>query len=222
MGSPPEEAGRHDDEMQHSVTLTKGFYLGIHPVTQAQWRAVMGDNPSRYCGEILPVEGVSRGDCRKFCENLSRMDKKRYRLPTEAEWEYACRAGTTTSFHFGETIDPYQANYNDSYYSYGKNKTGVHRQRTTPVGNFPPNGWGLFDMHGNVWERCSDWYGAKYYKQSPRQNPQGPKRGGLFRVFRGGSEEVRSMNCRAACRGRDMPGYKYVVGFRVVVVSGAT
>src|SRR5262249_26689915 len=152
------EEGRSDDEVQHRVTLTGGFFLGVHQVTQAQWQMVMGSKPSRFKGENLPVERVSWDDCQEFCKRLAERDGKRYRLPTEAEWGYACRAGTATPFPFGETISPDQANYG-GYYTYGKGKEGVYRQKTTPVGSFPANAWGLFDMHGNVYEWCEDWYG---------------------------------------------------------------
>jgi uncharacterized protein (TIGR02996 family) len=219
MGSPHQEDGRTDDEAQHRVTLTEGFYLGIHPVTQAQWQAVMGNNPSRFQGEDLPVEKVSWNDCQRFCKRLRRTDGKRYRLPTEAEWEYACRAGTTTPFHFGEMIGMDLANYQGNY-PYGKSKKGVVRKQTTPVGGFPPSGWGLFDMHGNVWEWCADWFEAEYYKRSPRQNPQGPEHG-EYRVLRGGSWLNGGRICRAACRVSDAPGVRLNFGFRVVLVVGA-
>ena len=171
MGSPANEPERSDDETQHRVTLTKGFYLGVHQVTQAQWQAVMGNNPSHFKGDSnLPVENVSWDDCVAFCEALGKKDGKTYRLPTEAEWEYACRAGTTTPFHFGDTISVNQANY-DGNYTYGNGKKGVYRQKTTPVGSFPANAWGLFDMHGNVWEWCADWYGP--YPEEELKDPQG-------------------------------------------------
>ncbi len=184
MGSPPNEPQREDDETQHKVTLTKGFWIGVHQVTQAQWQAVMGANPSHFKGESnLPVENVSWDDCVAFCEALGKKDGKPYRLPTEAEWEYACRAGTTTPFHFGATISVNQANY-DGNYIYGNGKKGVYRQKTTPVGSFPANVWGLFDMHGNVWEWCADWYGP--YPEEELKDPQ-VFVGGDRRVCRGGS-----------------------------------
>src|ERR1035441_3406412 len=152
MGSPKEEKLRNDNETQHKVSLTKGFYRGVHLVTQEQWKEVMGNNPSFFKGEKnLPVETVSWDDCQDFIKKLREKDKKIYRLPTEAEWEYSCRAGTKTPFHFGETISTDQANYNGNHI-YGNGKKGVYRQKTTPVGSFPANAWGLHDMHGNVWE----------------------------------------------------------------------
>jgi formylglycine-generating enzyme required for sulfatase activity len=214
MGSPLDENGRDDDETQHSVTLTRGFYLGIHPVTQAQWQAVMGNNPSRFKGENLPVETVSGQDCREFCQKLGQMDGKRYRLPTEAEWEYACRAGTTTPFHFGETIDTEQANYNGDY-TYGKGKKGISRQQTTPVGSFPPNAWGLFDMHGNVYEWCADGYEA--YPPGDLRDFQVDNKGSP-RLLRGGSWFLYPHRCRSAFRRSCAPAYRqYDVGCRVIL-----
>jgi serine/threonine protein kinase len=139
MGSPANEPERYADETQHGVKLTKGFHLGIHHVTQAQWQAVMGNNPSNFKGESnLQVENISWDDCAAFCEALGKKDGKRYRLPTEAEWEYACRVGATTPFHFGGTISVNQANY-DGNYTYDNGKKGVYRRKTTPVGSFPAN-----------------------------------------------------------------------------------
>ena len=175
MGSPKEEKERQDNETQHKVTLTKGFYMGVYTVTQEQWQEVMGNNPSHFKGEKnLPVEKVSWDDCQEFIKKLREKDKKPYRLPTEAEWEYACRAGTTTPFHFGETISTDQANYNGNFI-YGNGKKGVYREKTTPVGSFPANAWGLHDMHGNVWQWCQDWYGD--YPQKDVVDPQGPEKG---------------------------------------------
>ncbi len=128
MGSPRSEEQREDNETQHRVTLTKGYWLGIHPVTQAQWQAVMNGNPSKFKGDNHPVEMVSWDDCGSFCKKLGEKTGTRFRLPTEAEWEYACRAGTTTPFHFGETISTDEANY-DGNYIYGKGKNPIIRGR---------------------------------------------------------------------------------------------
>src|SRR5262249_49734952 len=159
MGSPKEEKGRREDESQHKVSLTKGFYMGVYAVTQEQWKEIMGDEPSRFKGEKnLPVEQVSWEDCQEFIKKLRDKDKKAYRLPSEGRWEYACRAGTKTPFHFGETISTEQANYYGEAV-YGNGKKGIYRKKTTPVGSFPANAWGLHDMHGNVWQWCQDWSG---------------------------------------------------------------
>lgn len=197
MGSSGKEKGRGDDEIERKISLTRGFYLGIHTVTQEQWQAVMGENPSNFKGaKNLPVENVSWDDCQAFCKKLSARENKRYRLPTEAEWEYACRAGTTTPFHFGATLSTEQANYNGNFV-YGAGKIGVNRAKTMPVGSFPANAWGLFDMHGNVWQWCSDWHGG--YARTELTDPQGAKTG-TNRVLRGGSWGSNPIFCRSANR----------------------
>ncbi|MEB3825989.1 formylglycine-generating enzyme family protein, partial [Phormidium sp. CCY1219] len=161
MGSPQTESGRDKNEgPQHQVKVPE-FFIGKYPVTQAQWQAVMGNNPSYFTGDNLPVENVFWHDAVAFCEQLSEKTGRVYRLPSEAEWEYACRAGTTTPFHFGETITPELANYNGNY-PYAEEEKGEYRKKTTPVGNFPPNAFGLQDMHGNVWEWCQDTWHANY------------------------------------------------------------
>jgi sulfatase modifying factor 1 len=165
----------------------------------------MGNNPSTFKGEKnLPVETVSWRDCQEFIKKLRKKDKKPYRLPTEAEWEYACRAGTTTPFHFGDTISTDQANYNGNYI-YGNGKKGVYRKRTNPVGSFPANAWGLQDMHGNVWEWCQDWFGD--YPQNDVVDPQGADVG-QHRVLRGGSWSSSPGNCRSAFRDGVEPGFR--------------
>jgi eukaryotic-like serine/threonine-protein kinase len=214
MGSPPNEPERDDDEVQHRVTLTKGYFLGIYPVTQAQWQAVMGTNPSEFKGGDLPVENVSWDDCGQFCEKLGEKTGKRFRLPTEAEWEYACRAGTTTPFSFGETISTDQANYNGNS-TYGNGKEGEYRKTSTAVSKFSANAWGMHDMHGNVWEWCQDWYDDNYYRTSDNKDPQGPP-SGTSRVLRGGSWYGLPECCRAAARDWFGPGARDdYCGFRV-------
>jgi uncharacterized protein (TIGR02996 family) len=202
MGSPAK--GYQLDGARHQVTLSKGFYLGVHPVTQAVWREVFakdrsrfpGKNPSHFQGADRPVEQVTWQDCEKFLRKLSWRDRHTYRLPSEAEWEYACRAGTTTAFYFGETIATDQANYNGDD-TYGAGRKGASRGETTPVGIFPPNGWGLYDMHGNVREWCSDWHGD--YPTEAVHDPQGPA-GGTGRVSRGGSYRDAPTLLRSASR----------------------
>jgi len=213
MGSPKDEKGRRGDETQHKVTLTRGFYIGVYAVTQEEWQAVMGNNPSRFRGEKkLPVEMVSWDDCQEFVKKMREKDKKAYRLPTEAEWEYACRAGTKTPFHTGETISTDQANY-DGNYAYGNGKKGVDRKKTMPVENFPANAWGLCDMHGNVWQWCQDRHGD--YPQKDVADPQGPENGKL-RLMRGGSWGDDPQCCRSAYRSGELPSHRYgSIGLRV-------
>lgn len=213
MGSPKEEKERDNHETQHKVTLTKAFYMGVYTVTQEEWLAVMGKNPSHCKGEKkLPVETVSWDDCQVFIKKLREKDKKLYRLPSEAEWEYCCRAGTKTPFHFGQTISTDQANYNGNYI-YGDGKKGQYREKTTPVGTFPANAWGLHDMHGNVFQWCQDWYG--HYPQEDVVDPQGAEKGQV-RVLRGGSWDYNPRNCRSASRNGIEPGSRMLVyGLRV-------
>jgi formylglycine-generating enzyme required for sulfatase activity len=214
MGSPKEELERQDNETQHRVTLTQGYWLGIHPVTQAQWRAIMGSNPSSFKGDTLPVETVSWDGCQEFVKKLGQKAGRRFRLPTEAEWEYACRAGTTSPFHFGETISTDQANY-DGNYTYGQGKEGIDRKETTPVGSFPANAWGLKDMHGNVSQWCQDWYGP--YSSDDIKDPKGSNNGPV-RVLRGGSWHDGPSICRSSCRRWSDPGGFFIYyGCRVLL-----
>ena len=186
--------------------------MGIHAVTQAQWKAVMGDNPSRFQGDALPVEQVSWQQCNEFCEKMRKMDGKPYRLPTETEWEWACRAGTISPFYFGETISAEQANF-DASYSYANGTTATPRRKTTPVASFPSNAFGLFDMHGNVWEWCLDWYGN--YPTGDTVDYQGPTVG-TERVMRGGAWNQIPRRCRSAFRGNEEPRKRRKdVGFRI-------
>jgi formylglycine-generating enzyme required for sulfatase activity/predicted Ser/Thr protein kinase len=212
MGSPASEAGRYGHETQHQVTLS-GFKMSKYEVTQAQWLAIMGSNPSSFkdC-DNCPVEKVSWNDIQEFLRKLNALTGKNYRLPTEAEWEYACRAGTTTPFSTGNNLSTAQANY-DGNYPYNGNAKGVYRQKTTPVGSFSPNAWGLYDMHGNVWEWCSDWYGD--YPTSAQSNPKGPSNGS-DRVLRGGSWFNDARDCRSAFRAFYAPAGRYDdSGFRL-------
>lgn len=204
MGSPKSEEGRGSDETQHKVTLTKGFYLAVHSITQAVWQKIMRKNPSDYkSGGDHPVTNVSWVDCQKFLEKLSKKDGHCYRFPTEAEWEYACRAGTQTAFAFGKTLSDEQASLD-----------GIG---TTPVGKFPPNAWGLYDMHGNVWEWCADWYGA--YPAGNVVDPQGPDSGG-GRIVRGGSFGSPANDARSAVRnGCEPTETGNLVGFRPVRIA---
>ena len=200
MGSPSDEPGRYDDETLHRVTLSQPFYLGKYEVTQGQWQAVMGRNPSAYsdCGRNCPVEQVSWKDVERFIEALNLQEGVTvYRLPTEAEWEYAARAGTQTVYHFGNA-----ANRLGQYGWYEDNSGG----RTHPVGQKRPNAWGLFDMHGNVWEWVHDWYGD--FPRGAVTDPRGPSTG-ASRVPRGASWGSLARYCRAAYRGRHSPGYRY-------------
>lgn len=196
MGSPESKLGRDNYETPHRVRLTRGFLLGVHQVTQEQWHAIMGSRPSYFKGPTLPVERVSWYDAVEFTARLSGRDGRSYTLPTEAEWEYACRAGTTTLFHFGATISTTQANY-DGDYTYGTWKEGEFRAQTTPVGSFPANAWGLFDMHGNVDEWCHD-------------SQDGSD------VVCGGSWRDSPKHCRSDCRWRfDTDANLNCVGCRV-------
>jgi len=200
------------------------FLMGKFPVTQAQYEAVMGNNPAtRYDGDRFvaptkPVVGVSWNDAIAFCQRLSQQTGKSYRLPSEAEWEYACRAGTKTPFHFGDTITTDLANY-DGNSTYGLAAKGTHRKQTTPVGSFSANAFGLFDLHGNVWEWCLDhWHGN--YKGAPVDGSAWLTAGqNAERLLRGGSWYVSPGDCRSAYRYRSTPDLRNVsYGFRVVCV----
>jgi formylglycine-generating enzyme required for sulfatase activity len=201
MGSPDSEHGRGKDEApQHEVTISKPFYMGVTEVTQAQYQAVMGRNPSSFKGPANPVDGVSWDEAAKFCKKLSEKTRQTVRLPTEAEWEYACRAGTQTAFSFGD--DP--SALGDYAWWAGNSDKTPH-----PVGQKKPNSWGLYDMHGNVWEWCADWYGE--YPAGPATDPSGPATAGEpgmetsrgNRVLRGGSwHYIDARDFRCACRYR--------------------
>ena len=229
MGSPETEEGHEDDESPQHLVTVQPFFLGKYPITQAQWQAVanlpqinqeLDPDPSIFKGADHPVEQVSWYDCVEFCERLSQYTGRDYRLPSEAEWEYACRAGTTTPFHFGETITTDLANYNGNY-TYGAGAKGKYRKETTPVGSFQvANAFGLYDMHGNVWEWCLDqWHDS--YEGAPSDGQawiiNNNNNDNHSRLLRGGSWYFHPRFCRCANRGRNAPDYRNNDdGFRVV------
>jgi formylglycine-generating enzyme required for sulfatase activity len=211
MGSPESDKGApREEKPQHRVRITKPFYLGTYPVTQEQWKALMGNNPSHFKGSKNPIENVSWDDCQEFLERLNRKlsaGEGRYRLPTEAEWEYACRAGSTTRYCFGDDesgLDEY------AWYDGNSGKT------THPVGEKKPNAWGLYDMHGNVREWCQDWYFWAYYAGSPMVDPMGPATTSPWRVVRSGCWDGDDTLCRSAHREAGLPDNRRdCVGVRV-------
>ena len=213
MGSPQTEEGHAQDEILHRVTLTKGFWMGETPVTQRQWEAVMGDNPSVCRGVDHPVEGVSWHDCMDFIRKVNEQQKCALRLPTEAEWEYACRAETNGPFG-GNGVLCEMGWYNDDSYGEMQPSRSSH-----PVKKKEPNKWGLYDMHGNVWEWCSDWYGA--YSAESVTDPIGPPEGKL-KIRRGGSWQDEAMACRSAYRLVFSPESRHsLLGFRVAFDADA-
>jgi len=209
MGSPQTETRRNEDEFQHRVRITKPFKMCVHEVTQAQYEQVMGNNRSMFKGAEHPVEAVNWVDAVEFCRRLSELPAEKaagniYRLPTEAQWEYACRAGTTTQFSFGDD----EADLGD-YAWYAENSAN----KTHPVGSKLPNAWGLYDMHGNVWEWCLDWYGDM--PSGSLTDPTGPT-SGRSRVRRGGSWSHDAGDCRSALRVNYGPAIRRGnIGFRV-------
>jgi formylglycine-generating enzyme required for sulfatase activity len=208
MGSPEDEPLRHANETLHQVTISKPFYMQTTPVTQGQWTQVMGENPSYFKGDDnLPVEQVSWNDTQDFIERLNRQEgTDKYRLPTEAEWEYSCRAGSRTAFCFGSSEDDLRE------YAWYQDNSGV---KTHSVGKKQPNSWGLYDMHGNVFEWVQDWYGEKFYAESAKDNPGGPA-SGQSRVTRGGCWFLSPVVVRAAYRLGARPAQlSYVIGFRL-------
>ena len=236
MGSPETEPYRDSDETRHEVVITRDFQLGVHEVTQEQYKTVMGKNPSffskdgagkeRVAGKPTtgdhPVESASWLQAVEFCTKLGAMkqetdEMRTYRLPTEAEWEHACRAGSQSAFHYGSDLDSYKANFNGLIYaSYGRPKAGPFFRSPVKIGDYDPNAFGLFDMHGNVQEWCADWYAA--YADNPKEDPQGPKEG-TERVLRGGGWPHSGKALRAAVRNHLPPGDAvYSAGFRVVVM----
>jgi formylglycine-generating enzyme required for sulfatase activity len=233
MGSPMTEALHDSDETPHQVTISRGFWMGRHEVTQREYVDVIGANPSQFTGDLnRPVECVSWFDATNYCSQLTARERAAgrlpagylYRLPREAEWEYACRAGTTTAFHYGDELRSGMANFDgrkeyppcedNSYYCW--NSSGVYLVQTTPVESYAPNAWGLNDMHGNVLEWCHDWYGL--YPAGSATDPTGPATGSN-RLFRGGAYTFSGGSCRSAFRfGRDPANRLVTAGFRVVLV----
>ncbi|MFN7518836.1 MAG: SUMF1/EgtB/PvdO family nonheme iron enzyme [Dolichospermum sp.] len=221
MGSPASEKGRTQDESpQHQVNVP-GFSMGKFVVTQEQYQQIMGNNPSGFSGAKRPVEQVSWNNAVDFCQKLSQQTGREYRLPSEAEWEYACRGGTTTPFHFWETITTELANYKGTY-TYASEPKGKYLQKTTDVGSFPPNAFGLYDMHGNVWEWCQDdWHDN--YIDAPKDGSVWTSRSGNNKVMRGGSWSNYPGYCRSAYRiYSGLDNDSILVGFRVVCVVGRT
>lgn len=213
MGSPSAEPLRKVDEIQHEVVLTQGFFMGRHEVNQAEYQSLMASNPSWFKGTNLPVELVTWVQATNYCARLTERERSlgrlpagwEYRLPSEAQWEYACRAGTTTATAFGNSLSWRQANFDASGFA-----------KTTPVGSYEPNAWGLYDMHGNVREWCADWYGN--YPTTRVQDPLGPATG-VNRVHRGGGWYGTWDFCRSASRSGDPQGFKIIfLGFRVALV----
>jgi formylglycine-generating enzyme required for sulfatase activity len=188
--------------------------MGLILVTQAQWQQVMGRNPAGFKGDPqLPVESVNRMDAQEFCDRLSQLRGRDYRLPSEAEWEYACRAGSTTPFSYGETITTELANF-DGKHTYGYGPQGRLRYRTTPVALFPPNNFGLYDFHGNLWEWCGDGWHSDYWG-APNDGSIWPGAKGSH-VFRGGTWNSGPRSCRSACRVKsDSYARTNYIGFRV-------
>jgi formylglycine-generating enzyme required for sulfatase activity len=219
-----------DQEKLHEVEITRPFYMGVYAVTQAEYEKVMGKNPSYFSRDgagkkevagtdtaRFPVEYVSWEDAMEFCTKLGKKQGKTFDLPTEAEWEFACRGGTKTAFHYGNSLSSAQANF-DGTRPYGQADKGPWLNRPTPVGSYKPNAFGLYDMHGNVRQCCKDWYKRDYYDESPPRDPQGPL-SGTARVTRGGSWYDAAWYCRSAFRLATPPGDRinYMQGFRVVL-----
>jgi formylglycine-generating enzyme required for sulfatase activity/tRNA A-37 threonylcarbamoyl transferase component Bud32 len=233
MGAPAGEAGADASEKQHRVRITKPFYIGVFEVTQAEYRRIIGNDLSQFKAgrsnvppgtdtSRFPVETCSYDDANGFCAQLSALAAESaagrvYRLPTEAEWEYACRAGTTTPFSFGATISSeLHANFNGEFV-YNGSSAGPNLGRTTNVGSYAPNAWGLYDMHGNVWEWCADNHSATYYDSSPVDDPPGPS-SSPNRVFRGGAFDSPPARLRSAHRGCNGPPARWNHnGFRVAM-----
>ena len=213
--------GRDDQVPQRRVLITRPLLMGACEVTQTQYEAVMGENPSMFNGPDRPVERVTWNDAVEFCRRLGQQTGATIRLPTEAEWEYACRAGTGTSFYRDSPMRGVQVDHDDENdnHGHGGGKTDFFWEATTVLGSSPANPLGLYDMQANVWEWCQDWYGDDYYKDNPAADPQGPETG-TFRALRGGPWFGNELACRAAVPTWDRPlkAPNGLVGFRVVVL----
>jgi formylglycine-generating enzyme required for sulfatase activity len=219
MGSPPRQ-GYDDERPQHQVSVA-AFLMGRGLVTQAQWQAVMGEPLRCRCpGPELPAHNVSWGEAQRFCERLAALTGRAYRLPTEAEWEYACRAGSTTAFNTGPTISTDQANYNGQFV-YGAGAKGVYRHVPTEAGTFPPNEFGLYDMHGNLWEWCADAWHDDYQGAPADGRAWEAGKAPRYRVTRGGSWHDTPDVCRSAVRLKTLAREgDDLIGFRVAVTGG--
>jgi formylglycine-generating enzyme required for sulfatase activity len=222
MGSSEDRQGDEDLRPQHKVKITKPFYLGVYEVKQSEYEKVMAKNPSSFKDSPdQPVDSVTWEEATEFCKKLSELPEEKqagrtYRLPTEAEWEYACRAGTQTVFHYGNSLSSSQANF-IGHDPWGGAPHGPHLGKTVKVGSYLPNAWGLYDMHGNVWEWCLD--GPRLYTMDAQADPRGPDKGDK-RVVRGGSWNTGGWTCRAAQRIAVAPSYRLnTIGFRVVCES---
>jgi formylglycine-generating enzyme required for sulfatase activity len=226
-GSPAGEADRgKDEDPETEVTLSQGFWVGKYEVRQREWAEVMGSNPSHFKGDLeLPVETVTWEEAMEYCRKLTERERGagrlperyEYRLPTEAQWEYACRAGTRSATGYGESLSSSQANFNGEH-PYNGGAKGPYLGKTAKVGSYAPNGWGLYDMHGNVWEWCLDWYGDRLPGGSVI-DPRGPS-SGSYRVKRGGGWDDFGRICRSAYRSRFVPGRRiYDLGFRLALVA---
>ncbi|MEZ5941098.1 MAG: formylglycine-generating enzyme family protein [Planctomycetaceae bacterium] len=218
MGSPENEPERSRDEVQHEVTLSEGYWLADTACKQELWEGVMGENPCHFTGDALrPVEQVSHDDVRQFFERVQELvPGLKLDFPTEAQWEYACRAGTTTPFSFGNQISTEQANYNGDF-PYNNGPKGENRTATVGCKEFEPNRWGLYQMHGNVWEWCRDWYAE--YPAGEQLDPAGPETGS-YRVIRGGSWLSFAKGLRSAYRDLYVPGLRNDdLGFRCMSSS---
>ncbi len=213
MGSPEDEPERYGNELQHKVTLSKGFWIADTPVTQALWQVVMGDNPSSFKDEDLPAENVSWKDVQAFFDKMNDMKPDlKLCLPSEAQWEYACRAESTTPFCWGDQIDSERVNF-DGIYPYNNGRKSKYREQTVEVKELSCNDWGLYQMHGNVWEWCQDRYAR--YPAKFVTDPQGPQSGDR-RVLRGGSWFADGRDCRSAYRYRRDPHFRSGdMGFRL-------